>query len=583
MSADPSHATRPAADKPTESSTWNDDGPWLALRHPVFRVLWLTSGAYFIANAMHLTAVAWLTVERTASSFLAALVQTAVFLPMFVLSLPAGVLADTTDRRRLMLVALSVQALAVTVLVLMLLLGWAGSTSMLLLTFVAGCCTALILPAWNSMVGEILPRERLPQAIVTMSVAYNAARALGPMLAGLLYAALHRWMSAAPRDAANAADAQLSPEQAVTLVVESALWAGAVAGSAVLVLSLAGVMALAWTIRRWPPKPHPVRRLPAERLWGGTLAGLRYAWHSHTVLSQLVRTAAYGASGSALWALLPAIGAQRLGSGASGYGLMMGCLGGGAVAMSFVIGRLRTGLGLERLIVAGVLVFALAMVVSALSPVAWPVYWALAASGAAWMAVMSTFNTATQTSAPPWVRSRASALHVLAALGSFALGSAAWGAVASLAGLPVALLIAAVTMMAGLLLARPFPLRMGAALEVTPAPLEHLLIADEPDPEAGPVAVELIYRVRPEATEAFVSDVGRLRAPRQRDGALFWRLYRDLEDRQRYVERFIVQSWADYLHQRSRQTLADRELEADLREHLCEGSVIETRHYLAER
>lgn len=582
MSADPSHAPQPA-DSPPASAPWTDDGPWFALRHPVFRLLWLSSGAYFIANAMHLTAVAWLTVERTASSFLAALVQTAVFLPMFVLSLPAGVLADTTDRRRLMLAALAVQALAVTGLVLLLLLGWAGSTSMLLLTFVAGCCTALITPAWNSMVGEILPRERLPQAIVTMSAAYNAARALGPMLAGLMYAALHGWVVAHPRAAVDALDVQGSPELALKLAVETELRAGGWAGSAVLVLSLAGVIALAWTIRRHPPKPHPVRRLPAERLWSGTLAGFRYAWHSHTVLSQLVRTAAYGASGSALWALLPAIGAQRLGSGASGYGLMMGCLGGGAVAMSFVIGRLRSGLGLERLIVAGVLVFTLAMVVSALSPVAWPVYGALAASGAAWMAVMSTFNTATQTSAPPWVRSRAAALHVLSALGSFALGSAVWGAVAGLTSLPVALLVAAVTMLAGLLLAKRFPLRMGAHLEVTPAPLEHLLIANEPDPEAGPVAVELIYRVRPDAVEAFAADVARLKAPRQRDGALFWRLYRDLEDRQRFVERFIVQSWADYLHQRSRRTIADHDLEAALRAHLAEGSAIEMRHYLAER
>jgi MFS family permease len=582
MNPDPA-ASQPATDGPTASAASNDEGTWLALRHPVFRIIWLTSGAYFIANAMHLTAVAWLTVERTGSSFLAALVQTAVFLPMFVLSLPAGVLADTTDRRRLMLAALSVQALAVTVLVGMLLLGWAGSTTMLLLTFVAGCCTALITPAWNSMVGEILPRERLPQAIVTMSAAYNAARALGPMLAGLMYAALHGWVLARHQDAAAALDVQGSPELALDLAIAGERQAGALAGSAVLVLSLAGVVALAWAIRRWPPTPHPARRLPAERLWSGTLAGMRYAWHSHTVLSQLVRTAAYGATGSALWALLPAISAQRLGSGASGYGLMMGCLGGGAVAMSFVIGRLRIGLGLERLIAAGVLMFALAMVVSALSPVAWPVYAALAASGAAWMAVMSTFNTATQTSAPPWVRSRASALHVLSALGSFALGSAIWGAVASLTSLPVALLIAALTMLAGLLLARRFPLRMGATLEVTPAPLEHLLIADEPHPEAGPVAVELIYRVRPEAVDAFVSHAGRLKAPRQRDGALFWRLYRDLEDRQRFVERFIVQSWADYLHQRSRQTLADRELEADLRAHVSEGSGIETRHYLAER
>jgi MFS family permease len=582
MKPDPPGTSAPATDAPAPSTAATDDGPWSALRHPVFRLLWLASGAYFIANAMHLTAVAWLTVERTSSSFLAALVQTAVFLPMFVLSLPAGVLADTTDRRRLMLLALSVQALAVAVLVGLLLAGWAGSASLLLLTFVAGCCTALITPAWNSMVGEILPRDRLPQAIVTMSAAYNAARALGPMLAGLMYAALHRWVLAGHRDAADTLDVQGSPEQALAQVMEGELRAGAWAGSAVLVLSIAGVVALAWTIHRNPPRPHPARRLPAERLWGGTLAGLRYAWHSHTVFSQLVRTAAYGATGSALWALLPAIGAQRLGSGASGYGLMMGCLGGGAVLTSFVIGRLRSGLGLERLIVAGVLTFSLAMVVAALSPVAWPVYWALAASGAAWMAVMSTFNTATQTSAPPWVRSRA-ALHVLSALGSFALGSALWGAVAGLTSLTVALLAATVAMLAGLLLSKPFPLRMGSDLEVTPAPLEHLLVANEPNPEAGPVAVELIYRVRPGAVEAFTADVTRLRAPRQRDGALFWRLYRDLEDQQRFVERFIVQSWVDYLHQRSRRTIADHELEMALRAHLVEGSAIEMRHYLAER
>jgi MFS family permease len=568
------------ADSPRSEAA---DGPWAALRHPVFRVLWLASAAYFIANAMHVMAAAWLMVERTGSSFLAALVQTAVFLPMFVLSLPAGVLADTTDRARVMLAALVLQAVAVASLSAMLLLGWSGPGSLLLLTFVAGCCTAVLTPAWNSMVGEILPRDRLPQAIVTMSIAYNAARALGPTLAGLLYAGLQGRVLQRSGAAPAGSDALALSDQGIGAIVAAESSASGIAGAAVLLLSLVGVVLLAWAIRRWPPRPHPVSRLPAERLWGGTLAGLRYARHSHTLLSQLVRTAAYGAAGSALWALLPAIGAQRLGSGASGYGLMMGCMGGGAVAMGMFIGRLRSGLGLERLVIVGVLVFAAAMLVCAFSPIAWPVYVALAAAGAAWMGVMSTFNTATQTSAPPWVRSRATSLHVLSALGSFAIGSALWGAVAGIAGLQAALAAAAVALLAGLALARRFPLRMGEHLEVTPAPLEHLLVADEPDPEAGPVAVELIYRVRPEAIDGFLTQVGHLKAPRRRDGASFWRVYRDLDDRQRYTERFIVRSWADYLHQRNRKTLAEREVEAGLRAFLAEGVEVETRHYLAER
>ena len=318
-------------------------------------------------------------------------------------------------------------------------------------------------------------------------------------------------------------------------------------------------------------------------MWGGTLAGLRYARHSQTILAQLLRTAAYAAAGSALWALLPAIGAQRLGTRAEGFGLMMGCMGGGAVAAGLVIGRMRGALGLERLVAWACVVFAAAMVLAALSRWVLPVYAALVAAGAAWMSVMSTFNTATQTSAPPWVRSRATALHVLSALGSFALGSALWGAIAGLLGLQAALLLAAALLLSGMLLARSFPLRMGEAHEVTQVPFKALLVADEPNPDAGPVAVEVIYQIREDAAEAFLAEAEQLRAPRQRDGATFWRLYRDLDDRSRYVERFIVQSWADYLHQRARATVADQALKEGLRRFLAEGEVVKIRHYLAER
>ncbi|MFO1287669.1 MAG: MFS transporter [Rubrivivax sp.] len=516
------------------------------LRHPTFRGLWTGGAVYFVGNAMQAMAATWEMVEDTNSSFLAALVQTAVFLPMFLLSLPAGVLADTTDRRRLIVAALVTQAVSVALLAVLLALDAIGPAGLLFLTFVCGCSTALITPAWNSSVADSVPREELGAAITVVSIAYNAARALGPTLAGFVFAQ--------------------------------------VGGAVVFLFALAGTLVMLHSVRRHPPKPHPPSRLPAERLWGGMLAALRFAWHSGPILAQLVRTAAYSAAGSALWALLPVIGQKRIGLGASGFGLLMGCLGVGAVGAGLVIGRVRARVSHERVVQGGCVVFALATAVAAWSPWIWAIYVALLAAGAAWMAVMSTFNTATQSSAPPWVRSRAAALHALSALGAFALGSAVWGAVSGLVGLQATLGASALAMAAGLALVRPLPLRMGADEDVTPASAWHdLFVAEEPAPEAGPVAVEIAYRIRAGDQEAFLDALSQLRAPRRRDGATFWRIYRDLADPTRYLERFIVASWADYLHQRSRATLADQELEARVRAFVPAEETVTMQHYIAER
>ncbi len=516
------------------------------LRHATFRGLCTGGVVYFVGNAMQTMAATWEMVEATGSGFLAALVQTAVFLPMFLLSLPAGVLADTTDRRRLILAALATQAVSVALLTVLLAWDAAGPAMLLFLTFVCGCSTALITPAWNSTVADSVPREELGQAITVVSIAYNAARALGPTLGGFIFAQ--------------------------------------VGGPFVFFIALLGTLVMLQSVRRHPPKPHPPSRLPAERLWGGMLAALRFGWHSEPIFAQLLRTTAYSAAGSALWALLPVIGQKRIGLGASGFGLLMGCLGVGAVCAGLVIGRVRARVSHERIVVGGCIVFGLATAVAAWSPWIWAIYVALLGSGASWMAVMSTFNTATQTSAPPWVRARAAAMHALCALGAFAIGSAVWGALSGLVGLQVALSVSAMAMLSGLLLTRPYPLRMGAAEDVTPAtPWHDLFVAEEPAPEAGPVAVEIAYRIRAEDQGAFLDALTQMRAPRRRDGATFWRVYRDLADPTRYLERFIVASWADYLHQRARATLADQELESRVRAFVPEGEAVTMQHYIAER
>ena len=174
---------------------------------------------------------------------------------------------------------------------------------------------------------------------------------------------------------------------------------------------------------------------------------------------------------------------------------------------------------------------------------------------------------------------------MVAALGAYAMGSAFWGAVSDILGLSTALLAAAALMAAGALLARPFPLRVGDTHEVTQGvtPWDELFIEAEPSPEEGPIAVEISYRIRPGTDTAFLDAAARLRAPRKRDGATFWRIYKDLGEPSRYIERFIVESWADYLHQRARATMADQALEAQLRAFLVEGESARMSHYIAER
>src|SRR5258706_9179804 len=351
---------------------------WSPLRHPPFRGLWATGTVYFIGNAMQTMAAAWLMIELTGSSLLAALVQTAVFLPMFLLALPAGALADRPDRRKLIVRGLATQVAIALLLAALVIAGWAGPGVLLFFIFVSGCCTALLSPAWNSTIVDAVPRDELPQAITAVAIAFNAARALGPALAGVVFAQT------------------------------GAGW--------VFLIAVGCVLTMLQAMRRWPPAPHPTSKLPAERLWGGTLSGLRFARHSRLILAQLVRAVAFSGAGSALWALLPVIGQRQLGLGAQGFGVLMGCLGGGAVAAGLVIGRLRASVGLEKLVGGSSVVFALVMVIAAFATWQWLVYAALLFGGAAWMATMSTFNTATQTSAPPWVRSRATAMHTLCAL-----------------------------------------------------------------------------------------------------------------------------------------------------------------------
>jgi hypothetical protein len=190
----------------------------------------------------------------------------------------------------------------VALLALLVLAGWAGAATLLVLTFLAGCCTALLSPSWNSAIVDVVPRART---------------AAGHHRGG------HRLQRGARAGPGGGRLGLCQPPAAAG----SSCWR----------------CSACWRCCNrcacHPPSPHPPSRLPAERLWGGMLSALRFARHSETVLAQLVRTVAYSAAGSALWALLPVIAQRQLGLGAAGFGLLIGCLGAGAVVTGLVVGR----------------------------------------------------------------------------------------------------------------------------------------------------------------------------------------------------------------------------------------------------
>ncbi len=522
----------------------NRHGPWSPLRHPRFRGLWLAALAVYMAVWMQSVAGAWLMTTLTTSALLVALMQTAVSLPMFVWSLPAGVLADVVDRRRLLLATQGLMMAASLVVAVAALVNGLGPMPLLLLTFVLGSGLAVNGPAWQTSMCEAVGADEIPQVLTLIGIAYNIARALGPALAGALQAV------------GNAG---------LVFLVNAAAYAW--------------VLSVVWRSRR----RSPVSPLPPERLVSGMRVGLHYAAHTPAVRAPLIRTTTFMLPASALWALLAVVGQSRLGTTAAGFGLLIGSLGLGAIGAGVSLPFLRRRFGLEPVITVAWMVYAVAMGLAGLLPSLWMLCPVLLLGGAGWSLSLTLLNSAMLTSIPSWVRSRTIALNTLTSQGAMAAGAAWWGALAAATDTRVALATASVLMLAGLWWGRRFAVSFGAEIDVTLSPAEPTLAMPPVEAEAGPVAVEIRYRIRAADREEFLGASEAVGEVRHRNGARRWRLYRDLADEQAYAERFIVDSWLEYQRHLARSTMADQQKELRLRAFQLEDVAIETVHFLAER
>ena len=517
---------------------------WAPLRQPAFRALWIASVASNVGTWMHEVGAGWLMTSLAPSPVMVSLVQAATSLPMFLLALPAGVLADLVDRRRLLLVTQLWMTAAALVLGLLVHQGLATPWLLLGITFALGVGASLNAPPWQAIVPELVPPADLAPAVALNSMGFNIARAAGPALGGLVIAALG--------PAANF------------------LFNG---------VSFFGVVLVLYFWRR----PAAESALPAESFLGALRSGGRYIRHSPRMRAVMVRGALFVLCGSALWALLPLVARFRLESGPGGYGALLGSFGIGAVAGATQLPRLRARFPTDRLALAGTIGFALALVGLAWAPDVAVAAIALALGGGAWLTVLSGFNVAAQTSVPAWVRARALSYYLLVFYAGLALGSSLWGAIAHALGTPAALSLAAAGMFAGLVAIPRYPVRGGKGVNL--APSRHWpapLIAAQPEADRGPVLVTIEYRIDPVRAEEFAAAMRVLRRSRRRGGAVRWNLWTDAADPARYVESFSDESWLDYLRHHERLTAEDREIEGRARAFHVGEEPPRVRLYLAD-
>jgi MFS family permease len=488
-------------------------------RHDVFRAIWLASLVSNFGGLIQSVGASWMMVSITDSAHLVALVQASTTLPIMLFSLVAGAIADTYDRRRVMLTAqlfmCGVSILLAAAAYLDVITPWL----LLTFTFLLGCGTALNGPAWQSLVGRMVPRADLPAAITLNGMGFNIARTVGPAVGGAIVAA-----------------------------------GGA---AAAFIVNAFSYFPLIFVLARWK-LPRPPRTLPPETIGVAMGAGIRYVAMSPTIRNVLLRSFVFGLGASALPALMPVVARHLVQGGPLTYGVLLGAFGAGAVGGALLSSRVRTALSVEWMVRLGFAGYAVCAAVTALSAIVGLSAAAIAIGGACWVLVLSTFNVTVQLSAPRWVVGRALSLYQTAAFGGMGVGSAVWGALADRYSPGEALLISASIHVLGIAIG--FVLRLPDLPQSNLEPLSRWTepsLALEITPRSGPVVVTIEYIIRDEDVLPFLAAMAERRRIRRRDGARHWSLLRDLADPEIWIERYQTPTWLDYVRHNHRITQAD--------------------------
>lgn len=495
--------------------------PLAPLKNEFYRTIWFASISSNLGGLIQGVGAAWMMASISRSENMVALVQASNTLPIMLFSLLSGAIADSFDRRKVMLLSQLFMLAVSAFLATFAFLGFITPWSLLLFTFLIGSGTALNNPSWQASIGDMVPREDLPAAVSLNSMGFNITRSVGPAIGGMIVAV-----------------------------------AGAAAAFAVNTLSY---FALIFALYRWRPEV-PQSTLPREQLGAAVSAGLRYVAMSPNIGKVLFRSFVFGLTAVAILALLPIVARDLVGGGPLTYGAMLGAFGAGAIGGALANARLREILSSEDIVRCAFAGFALSAAVTGVSTSGWLTGIALLLAGACWVLALSLFNTVVQLSAPRWVVGRALSLYQTATFGGMATGSWLWGQVAENHGAGNALLASSMLMILGVAIG--FWLAMPAFASLDLDPLNRFNVPPlrlEIKPRSGPIVVQIDYEIDDEDLPEFLAVMVERRRIRIRDGARNWTLMRDLENPDIWTESYHTPTWVDYVRHNQRRTKADAE------------------------
>ena len=516
--------------------------PWAPLSINTFRWLWLATLVSNVGAWMHEVGAGWLMTTLSTSPVMVALMQTATSLPAFFILLPSGALSDILDRRKYLLTANIGRLVVAAALAVLTLNGWIGPWSLLIFTLLLGINIAMIMPTWQAIIPEVVPREHLQGAIGLNTLGMNVSRVLGSLIAGVIIA---------------------------------------MAGSgAVFICNALSLLFIIAVLLRWR-RVEPDTALPPEGFLAAIGTGLRYTRHSPALQATIYRSIGFYFFASVMWALLPLIARDLLEGDERTYSYLFAAISLGAIGNALLLPRLRQRFDNDQLITGSGLVFAVGIALTATVHVPALALLALCGCGAAWITVMTCAQMSAQTALPNWVRSRGIAVFLTFFMGSLAIGPIVWGGIAEVSNLSTAMLIAAAGLVCGALFTRRWPVSGNDHLDLTPSrhwqtPQPRIEIA----PQQGPVMITIRYEVDTAQLPDFLHEMYQLGKSRQRDGAHSWDCFADTTVPDSYLETYVVATWLDHLRQHERISRQDAQVQIRIRALLRAGTVPVITHYV---